>query len=257
MKRNPIRPSLIHLAGRGGYGPVLITKPENQRASLLILIMFVIFVLSIPKYDITGVIIFAVFPALMITAGPFPLRAIIKRILLLSPFILIMASANPFLDRSHFTEIAGITISAGIVTGMVILLKSLLTITAIIAFSFCIPFYRICELLREFHVPDAFVTQLALLYRYSFLLVDEAMAMQRARNMRSFGNRGKDIFTTAKLIGSLMLRTHDRADRIYRGMLARGFNGYLTFHKREPVRPGEIFCIVGTFLIFLVIRMIF
>ncbi|NLD99756.1 MAG: cobalt ECF transporter T component CbiQ [Fibrobacter sp.] len=255
--KNSVRLSYVHLAGRDSCTPAFFAKWENHRISLIILLLFVFFTVSIGKYDLTGCLVFAAFPLFLITASSLPALLILKRILILSPFIIIMATANPIIDRTPFIKLYSVTISSGMISGAVIIIKSVVTISSVIAFTFCIPFYRICEVLRELHVPDIFVTQLALLYRYSFLLVEEAMAMQKARNLRSFGKKGKDVFTTSKLIGTLLLRTNDKAERIYRGMIARGFNGKLSGKKKNPVRPGEILLIISAFFTFAFLRLIF
>lgn len=251
------RLAYIHLAGRGTHAPAFIVNWRNHRASLIVLLLFVLFVISVNKYDITAGIIYAVFPVMLITAGRLPILPILKRLALISPFVLVMAGANPLLDTAPYIRIDTIVISSGMVSGIVILIKSLVTISAVLAFTLCVPFYRICEVLRDFRTPNVFVTQLVLLYRYSFLLVEEAMAMQKARNLRSFGKKGKDLFTTAKLIGSLLLRTNSKAERIYRGMIARGFNGELTTKNIDRIRIDEVVLTCAALLIFALIRIIF
>jgi cobalt/nickel transport system permease protein len=251
------RLAYIHLAGRDTCAPAFFVNWRNHRASLIILVLFVLFVISVNKYDITAGIIYAVFPVMLITAGRLPIMPILKRLALLSPFVVIMAAANPFLDTVPYIRVGSVVISSGMVSGTVIVVKSLVTISAVLAFALCVPFYRICEVLRDFRVPDVFVTQLILLYRYSFLLVEEAVAMQKARNLRSFGKRGKDFFTTAKLIGSLLLRTNNKAERIYRGMIARGFNGEFSKKKADKIRMDEVLLTSAALLIFALIRIVF
>lgn len=208
-----------------------LIESENPVVVTIILLMFVVFVVSVSKYDLTGVIVYAAFPAFVIIALGIPLKLILKRLLLLSPFIIIMAVMNPIIDQRPFITIGNITISAGSISALVIIGKSLVTITAVMVFFSLVPFFRFCSVLKGFRVPDVFITQLMLLYRYSFLLADEAHALQKARNMRSFGKKGKDLLTTAKLIGSLLIRTSDRANRVFRAMIARGFQD--NFHKEE------------------------
>ncbi len=256
MKQNT-RLAYFHLTGRGTYTPAIFVNWKNHRAALITLLLYVVFVVSVNKHDITAGIVYAIFPVILITAGRLPLMLILKRLALLSPFVLIMAAANPIIDNAPYFRIGTIVFSSGLISGIVIVIKSLVTITAVLAFTLCVPFFRICEVLRELGVPNVFVTQLALLYRYSFLLVEEAMAMQKARNLKSFGKNGKDLFTTAKLIGSLLLRTNSKAERIYRGMIARGFNGELTRNKPEKIRPGEVLFVFTALLSFSIIRIVF
>jgi cobalt/nickel transport system permease protein len=216
----------IAQAGRAAYDPAFFVT-RHHGTSLIVLGLFLVSVLSVRKYDVTAVCAYAAFPVLLIIAARLPAGVLLKRLAFFSPFLAIMAVANPILDQRPFFDAGGMVISAGLVSGTVIFLKSLVTIAAVLAFSLCIPFYRICQALRGFRVPEVFITQLVLLYRYCFLLVEEAIAMQKARAMRSFGKKGKGLFATAKLIGALLLRTTDRADRIFRGMVARGFAGAL------------------------------
>jgi cobalt/nickel transport system permease protein len=235
-----------------------ILKGDRMPAVLVpVLLAFILFVISVSKFNITAVIVYSAFPLFAIIALRLPVKVILSRLMLLSPFILIMAAANPVIDQRPFLSFGNCNISAGFVSGSVIIVKSLVTITGVIVFSFCVPFYLFCKVLRNFRVPEVFVTQLMLLHRYSFLLADEAQALQKARNLRSFGKKGKDLFTTAKLIGSLLIRTSGRADRIYRAMVARGFDGEIDKKNHIRFRVADWLLITGILFIFTIIRMIF
>jgi cobalt/nickel transport system permease protein len=251
------RLAYIQLAGRGVAAPAFFVDWKNHRSSLTILLLFVLFVVSVDKYDVSAALIYAAFPLFLITAGRLPIVLLVRRLAILSPFVLIMAAANPILDTAPYLTIDKLVISSGMVSGSVIIIKSMVTIAAVLAFTQCVPFYRLCEVLREVRVPTVFVTQLVLLYRYSFLLVEEAMALQKARALRCFGKKGKDLFTTAKLLGSLLLRTTSKAERIYRGMVARGFNGDMTKVNFERIRLEEVMRVGAALLIFALIRLIF
>ena len=76
------------------------------------------------------------------------------------------------------------------------------------------------------------VSIVAFMYRYVFVLVDEAQRLLRARAARSAGvgaGTGGTIAWRARvsggMAGSLFLRTYERSERIYLAMLARGFDG--------------------------------
>jgi cobalt/nickel transport system permease protein len=239
--------------------PVVALFRDDRTSAVLVpaLIVFILFVISVSKFDITAVIVYSAFPLFAIVALRLPVKIIFGRLLLLSPFILIMAAANPLMDQRPIFALGSYSVSAGFVSGTVIIAKSLVTITAVIVFSFCVPFYLFCKVLRSFKVPEVFVTQLMLLHRYSFLLAEEALALQKARNLRSFGKKGKDLFTTAKLIGSLLIRTSSRADRIYRAMIARGFDGEIDKKSHIRFRIAQWCIIAGAVTIFTVIRIIF
>lgn len=233
-----------------------LTESENPAVFTIILFVFVIFVISVSKYDLTGIIVYASFPVFSIIALGIPFRLILKRLVLLSPFVIIMAAVNPIVDQRAFIAMGNIIVSAGVISALVIIGKSLITMTAVMIFFSCVPFFKFCSVLKGFRVPDVFVTQLMLLYRYSFLLADEACALQKARNMRSFGKKGKDMLTTAKLIGSLLLRTKDRANRVFRAMVARGFQENIGKTEIKINKAKDWIFITGTVLLFSFVRIV-
>ena len=85
-------------------------------------------------------------------------------------------------------------------------------------------------------MPTVFTTQLLFVYRYLFVLIEEAAAMQQARDARSFGRKSYPLKVWGTLVGQLLIRTFDRAERISRAMLARGFTGRISEGMSE--RPA-------------------
>ncbi|MCH8829637.1 MAG: energy-coupling factor transporter transmembrane protein EcfT, partial [Planctomycetes bacterium] len=74
-----------------------------------------------------------------------------------------------------------------------------------------------------------FVAMLSFMYRYFYVLWDELDKMRIARRARSFGD-GRLWFrwtTSAQMIGMLLLRALDRADRVHGAMCARGWDGHV------------------------------
>ncbi|MEI6638949.1 MAG: cobalt ECF transporter T component CbiQ [Chlorobium sp.] len=247
----------INIRSRDNKAPHLFI-PIGDQPALILSAMFLLFVLSVPKYNLPAVISYASFPLLLITAADIPVKPLLHRLLLLSPFVLLMAAANPWLDRRPFFDLFGITVSGGVISGMVIVVKSMVTMIALQLLTLLVPFYRLALALKRVGVPELFVTQLLLVYRYSFLLAKEAGAMKRARDMRSFGGKGKDLFTTAKLIGSLLIRTTARAEKIYMAMTARGFqHGLAEKAETPPFTRVDIAALFFSFLSFLAVRMVF
>jgi cobalt/nickel transport system permease protein len=231
--------------------------PIGDGATIVILALFIIFVISVPKFDLAGVIAFAAFPLLLATATAIPLLPIMKRLVIVSPFILFMAAGNLALDRAPALVVAGFAITGGMISASVIVLKTVVTLVTLLSLMAVMPFHRFGLALRSLRVPEVFVTQLLLVWRYSFLLSEEAAMMQQARDLRSFGGRGKGPIVTARLIGSLLIRTTARAERIYMAMSARGFRAALDSRPAMPLKPGDLAAIAGTTALFGMIRYFF
>ena len=229
----------------------------SDRSALVITTLFLFSVLSVPKFNLSTVIVFAAFPVFLIGAARVPVRTIIKQLLQLSPFVFFMAAGNLFLDRTPMLHLQGFIITGGMMSAMVIVAKTFITVADILAITYAIPFYRICRALEALHVPEVLVTQLVLLDRYRTLVQEEALSMKRARDMRSFGGQGQELFRTASLIGSLLLRTTHRAERIYRSMSARGFHGHRRSRSTEKMTLNDWITIALWLLFFLVLRLLF
>ncbi|NTW11095.1 MAG: cobalt ABC transporter, partial [Chlorobiaceae bacterium] len=203
------------------------------------------------------VLAFASYPLFLAGAAKLPAGRIALQLLKLSPFVLFMAGANLFFDRSALLSVSGFTITGGMMSAGVIVLKTFISAAGLLALTSAIPFHRICWALRSFHVPEVLVTQLLLVYRYSSVLQEEAISMQKARDMRSFRGKGRGIFSTASLIGSLLLRSTGRAERIYRAMIARGFNGRIKGSEKAEFSSADLLITVIWATGFLSVRMLF
>ena len=66
------------------------------------------------------------------------------------------------------------------------------------------------------------------MYRYLFVLVDEAQRLQTARESRSAGSGGTVAWRARVLggmVGSLFIRSYERSERIYAAMVGGASNG--------------------------------
>jgi cobalt/nickel transport system permease protein len=212
----------------------------DPRAKVIATMLFLLTVISFPKYEIVALAPFFLFPVLIMTVGEIPVRFIIGKIVLVSPFAIFIGIFNPLLDTGTFTIIPGVFISAGWISFGSILLKYTLTISAAFLLIATTSFPGVCHALRRLGFPALFVSQLLFLYRYLFVLMEEAMRIIRARDMRSFGTRGTGMKVFVRLIGVLFLRTVDRAERVYYAMLSRGFQGDIPSLKRSRMVLADL-----------------
>jgi len=105
-----------------------------------------------------------------------------------------------------------------------IAVRSTLCLFTMVLLSSTTPIAELLRVLQRLHVPGLLVTTLALMYRYLFVLVDEAERMQRARFSRTFDRRRWHGWKSlGSVVGQLFVRSTERAERIYAAMLARGW----------------------------------
>jgi cobalt/nickel transport system permease protein len=158
------------------------------------------------------------------------------------------------LDTKTAAVIFGISLSAGWISFLSILLKFALTVSTALLLIATTSFPGVCHALRRLGFPALFVSQLLFLYRYLFVLMEEAMRIVRAREMRSFGTRSTGIKVFVRLIGVLFLRTVERAERIYYAMLSRGFQGDIPSLKRSRIAFRDLAFMVLTIAFLAVLR---
>ncbi|MFZ2224343.1 MAG: cobalt ECF transporter T component CbiQ [Candidatus Deferrimicrobium sp.] len=211
----------------------------DPRAKVVATFAFVVVVVSFPKYEVLSLLPFCLFPILIGALGDIPAGFIAKKVVAVSPFAVFLGIFNPIFDSSTVAIAPGFAISAGWVSFASILVKFALTISAALLLIATTSFPGICRALRRLGLPALFVSQLLFLYRYLFVLVEEAMRVVRARDMRSFGARGTGARVLVRIVGTLFLRTVERAERIYGAMLARGFRGEVPSMRREAMRPSD------------------
>ncbi len=212
----------------------------DPRAKVVTTAVFIVCVVSSAKYDVLGLLPFAVFPVVLAAEGDLPLGFLGKLLLIASPFALVMGAFNPVFDREVVAHAGSLPITGGWVSYASIILRFALTVAAALVLTATTSFAGVCLALEKLRVPDVLVTQLLLLYRYIFVLGDEARRMGQARRLRSFGRRGMGRRVYAQMLGQLLLRTFGRAQRLYLAMKSRGFDGNVRVARRLHFGPGDL-----------------
>jgi cobalt/nickel transport system permease protein len=227
----------------------------DARAKVLVTIFFIVSVVSFGKYELSSLFPFFIFPAAMIAMGDLPALFIARKVALVLPFALLIGICNPLLDREILLTVGPLAISGGWFSCASIFARAALTVSAAFILLTVTGFPAICSALERLGMPRTFAVQLMFLYRYIFVLIEEGKRASLARDLRTFGKRGLDMKTFGSLAGHLLLRTWERADRIHRSMLARGFSG--EFHVRRAFRFGarEIVFLLGWSLLFILFRL--
>jgi len=228
----------------------------DPRAKLITALIFVVTVASFGKYSVSALLPYLVFPAALIAGGRLPLGLLARKLLLVAPFAVFIGIFNPLLDHHILFHLGSLPVTGGWVSFCSILLRFVLTIGIALILIATTSFPGVCLALEKIGAPRVFAVQLLLLYRYLFVLVDEALRMARARALRSFHGRGLGPRILAGLIGQLLLRTLDRAQRIHLAMLCRGFTGELHTLRRLHFGATEVIFTLGWSALFLFFRLV-
>ena len=191
---------------------------------LSITILYVVLIISFNRYEIINLVPFVIYPILIINISETPTLPILKIVIIALPIIIGIGIFNLFFNN-RLIYFCGILVPSGFIVFISILFKSILTITATVLLIATTGINKLCLAMRMVRIPKIFVLQVQLTYRYISILIMETRTMVNAYFLRSPGEKGIHIKLWGPFLGQLLLRTYDRAQRIYDAMNLRGFSG--------------------------------
>jgi cobalt/nickel transport system permease protein len=155
-------------------------------------------------------------------------RWLLARFALLLPFLLVLLVSVPFMATTPGQPSAAAR--AGLAAA-----RATIGFGALAAALQWIDVPELLQALARLRAPAIFVTLMSLMLRYLDLLEDEAMRMMRARDLRGRPPTVRQRAHVAGcMVGSLFLRSFERAERVSVAMQSRGFSGLL---PAPPPRP--------------------
>jgi cobalt/nickel transport system permease protein len=218
------------------------------RVKLLVVIVFTALVISVPRHSVSILACYAVGPFAMLVIGGIPIRFALKHIVIVSPFVLVLAASSVLYGKAPVVvEFGPFTIhtTIGWLRFFSILAKFVVTMLALIALVSTTRFAELLRGLEKLHVPKLLVVQLGFLYRYIFVLIDSVHHILRARagrKLRYLGARA-ELKTAGSMVGSLLIRSINTAERVSMAMQARGFDGSFRTHSQIRVTYRDyLFC---------------
>ena len=218
-------------------------------------VLFIVTVVSFNRYSLGRLIQYIIYPALLMALSETPYSILLKRVLIALPFCLFTGIGNVILDRTIAFEIGGIIISNGVISLVTILFRTYLCVMAVLILVSVTP---LAELTREMrnNIPRPFrpfragllIVMFEMTYRYIGVLLNELYSMNIAYSLRSRKGTGIRMRDMGSFTGQLLIRSFDRADRVYNAMKCRGYNsgynpGYTTPDIPKNSRrltPGDI-----------------
>jgi len=231
----------------------------NRRDPRIKIMVFFLFILSIVSTRPELFLVFGLYAILifaLILLSKIPLEFIIKRSLIVIPFVLMIAVFIPFIKKG---EIAGghsfgnirLTVTYdGLMVFWNVMIKSYLSILCMITLMASTKLTDFLKALERLKFPKLIVMLISFTYRYIFVFQDEFQRMSRARKSRSAGKkRWLNFRTIANMVGVLFIRAYERGEAVYLAMCSRGFDGSIkTMHKLSLTKSDIYF-----FSIFIVI----
>ncbi len=194
------------------------------------LISFFLLVLSVSLLrELICSLLALILAFLLAGLGRLPLRWTLIRLfalmLLLSPFVL---SIPFFIPDPQQPQLPFYVPSwPGIRFALLILCKGVTLVTLMLILLTSAPMDHLLKAARALGMPGIIVYLFLMTYRYLFLLIEEFGRLRIALRIRGFRNRANlhSYRVLGRVLGILLIRSHERGERVAQAMRCRGFNG--------------------------------
>jgi cobalt/nickel transport system permease protein len=191
-------------------------QQRDPRAKVLATLALLVAISLTPPEWATGAAAAGVLAAVTLAAR-LPLPGLLRRVMWVLPFTAVFAGVTALAgDPGRALGIAGKTILSAWVT-------LLLAATT--------PIESLLEGLRRLGAPKFLLMVVHFIWRYLFVIADQAHHMHLAAHARG---SHRVFHAAAGGVAVLFARSYGRAEAVYRSMLARGFTG--TLPLRRPLR---------------------
>jgi len=186
-----------------------------------------------------------------------PIGFIIRRVIVVLPFI---AMASIFYPISAALEGRSVSWNLGdpaVKAASMIFLKGFTSVVILVLLTSTERFHQLLMGLRKMGMPKLICGISAILYRYIFLLTEEALRTTMARESRT---PGKLTVNKINVYGNqsamIFLRSWERSQTIYSSMMSRGFVGEFPDMHTLKLRGADVLSVTMFIFAFLMIRIL-
>jgi cobalt/nickel transport system permease protein len=228
-------------------GDSVVHRLDPRTKFIATLLLIIALVLTVPgRWTVYAA--YFVLIAVLILLSRVPVLYILKRSLVIIPFVIVIAVFIPFFKGGDI--LAGFSIGSWHITvsrqGLQLLgavaAKSWLSVLSVILLVSTTKMTDLLYSLEQLRLPRVMVMTLSFMYRYIFILTDEVLRMKQARDSRSVGgSRMFHIRTVGRMAGTLFIRSYERGERVYTAMAARGYDGETKALRRLSFEFRDLF----------------
>ena len=234
-----------------------IISSFDTKLKLLILFSFLLFNVTFQDIRFS---LFLLLNSIVLTAlCRIEISKILKELripIIFALFILVLQAL--WLKQGKEFEILGIKIyEQGIIRGTRIFLTVLSSVWLLVLTSLTSKPNEFLSAFKKIGIPQVIVDISIMMYRYSFILMEEATRIFYAQKVRlGYSNIKNSIKSISELWGIMLVNSIVRAQKVYEAMVSRGYNGKLFYESDTPMNKKQILITISYVLIILLIGMV-
>jgi len=223
---------------------------------LLTTLSFLVVVVSFPRYDFAGLIPYLFYTVILTALAEIPQPLLLRRAALALPFCLLAGLSNILFDTSPLFALGALRVSYGMASFFTILFRTYLCVTSVLILVAATPFTDLTDQMRRLKAPEIFVTIFEMTYRYIGALLEEALSMYTAYMLRGARRRGIEMRHMGSFVGQLLLRSFERAERVYGAMKCRGFALRRPLRRNRPLARADWAFLIGVNALLVLFRLL-
>jgi cobalt/nickel transport system permease protein len=184
-----------------------------------------------------------------IAAGP-SWSTLLRRLLAMDGLMLFVLASLPFtVPGEQFIRLAGLEASReGLMQAGVIIARANAILIMILALLGSMPVVTLGHALQRLYVPATLVHLMLFTVRYLDVVGNEYERLRRAMTARAFrpGTDRHTLRSLGWLLGMLLVRSVEKAERVVAAMKCRGFTGRMPSMNELRLRPIDgLFALTG------------
>jgi cobalt/nickel transport system permease protein len=150
-----------------------------------------------------------------------------SRVRVILPLVVLVAALVPFVRGGPAVQVGPLALSeAGLATFALVTAKAAIGAFGAVLLGATTSFPDILHGLERLRAPRLLTVIAGFMYRYVFVIADEARRMRSALAARAYRPRHLgQVAALGRMVTALFLRTYERGERVYLAMLARGYSG--------------------------------
>lgn len=241
-----------------------IIQRLDPRVKIITFVAFILFVMFTPPINFFAFTLYGLLIFILIKLSKIPICFILKRSLVIIPFVLMIAIFIPFFKEGKvaggysFGTIRLTVTYNGLLIFWNVLVKAYLSILCMILLAASTRFSNLLNALEGMRFPKLIIMVLSFMYRYMYVLVDELMRMKRAKDSRpsSPSKKWHNLKALANMTALLFIRGYERGERVYFAMCSRGFDGKMRTLQKFRLGKIDLYFLLSVTTLLIAIRFI-
>ena len=185
------------------------------------------------------------FAALLVLVARLSFKKLLIRLTLVNGLILLLWFFLPFsLEGTPLFSIGPLTATReGVLYVTRLTLRSNIIVLSLISLISTTSIFALGHAMKQLRIHDKIIQLFLFTFRYIHVIHVEYQRLHNALKIRGFRPKTDmhSYRTYAYLVGMLLVRSYDRAERIKKAMYCRGFKGQFYSLSKFSLKPGDFF----------------